>query len=121
MGSVLSRPSSNRSTAEKTIVEGGLVGGFKRLSEEETKEKIRESFRCEKFGPNHICKRKQLRVMLLEEEEEEMRIEVMRNSRYIWKKLCLSNLYPSIASWDSSFGVIEEGLPSPKYTQERTG
>lgn len=51
----------------------GRTGGFKRLSEAEMQEKLRkgECFKCdEKFGPNHVCKNKQLRVMLLEEDEE---------------------------------------------------
>ncbi|XP_057424795.1 uncharacterized protein LOC130718278 [Lotus japonicus] len=45
-------------------------GNYRRLSDADYQEKIRkgECFRCdEKFGPNHVCKNKQFRVMLMEE------------------------------------------------------
>ncbi|KAJ1397185.1 Retrotransposon gag domain [Sesbania bispinosa] len=50
--------------------------GFKNLTDAEFQEKSRKGlcFRCdEKFGPGHVCKNKQLQVLILEEEciEEE--------------------------------------------------
>ncbi|KAJ1437554.1 Retrotransposon gag domain [Sesbania bispinosa] len=64
---------------------GGFRGntrGFKRLSNEELQEKYKKGlcFRCyEKFGPDHVCKNKKFRMLLLDEgegeEDEEERVE----------------------------------------------
>ncbi|KAJ1404447.1 Retrotransposon gag domain [Sesbania bispinosa] len=67
------------STAESNNVKmtGPFRGkGFKKLTDAEFQEKSRKGlcFRCdEKFGPRHVCKNKQLQVLILEEEciEEE--------------------------------------------------
>ena len=50
------------------------LGDFRRLSYTEMLEKKEKGlcFKCdEKFGPNHVCKFKQFRIMLMEESEEE--------------------------------------------------
>lgn len=64
---------SNSGSNTERSYNKGRSGGLKRLSETEMQEKIRkgECFKCdEKYGPNHVCKNKQFRVMLLEEGEE---------------------------------------------------
>ncbi|WVZ14456.1 hypothetical protein V8G54_012022 [Vigna mungo] len=45
---------------------------FRKLSQEEIQDKVKKGlcFRCdEKFGPNHICRNKQLHMLLMSEEE----------------------------------------------------
>ena len=45
---------------------------FHNLSPAEVNEKMRkgECFTCEKYNPTHVCKNKQFRLMIMEEEEE---------------------------------------------------
>ena len=57
------------------------VGRFKRLTKGELQEKIKKGlcFRCdEKFGPDHVCKNKQYKVMLMEEQASEGEDETTR-------------------------------------------
>jgi len=58
----------------------------------ELQEKTRtgESFHCnEKFGPNHICKNKQLNVMILEDFEEDRNQGENQNLQEICGHNCL--------------------------------
>ncbi|XP_057444004.1 uncharacterized protein LOC130736175 [Lotus japonicus] len=76
--------SSSGSVMDRSVSRTSRGGTFKRLSGDEMKETLRkgECFRCEeKFGPNHISKNKQFRVMLMAEDDGEEDIETLSETQ----------------------------------------
>lgn len=70
-GNTLAATSSH--SVNRASVGTNRVRNFRNLPEEEYREKVRRGlcFYCdEKFGPNHVCKNRQFRLMLVEEVDE---------------------------------------------------